>query len=136
MSRRVCSEGKNDHPLCQNISEGNWLLLYLIDRIDNKRLGSILTQLVQPVLDLPTHFRARYHLHVIRKLSDVFFSAVLERLPSWMAKSRFIRRAAVATVAVFGKVKGAYWPIDDAENTGSLSAGLPHFAGGWAELTF
>jgi len=110
--------------------EGNWLLKYLIDRINHTKFRSSLENLSNPLFDMPRAFRPRFHLKFISKISDLLFSAILHRLPEWMSSSRFIRRAAVGAVAVYGRVKGAYWPIANAENIGSLSAGLPHFAEG------
>ena len=37
---------------------------------------------------------------------------------------------AIGCIAIHGKVRGATWPIKNAENFGSMSAGLPHFAEG------
>jgi glycogen debranching enzyme len=118
-----------NNPLCDNIQEGNWLLEYLINRIANENLRKSLKISSRKVSDLPRAFRSRYQIRYIETISNLLFTAMFSKLPNWMIETSFIRRAAIGTVAVFGYVSGATWPILNPE-IGSLSAGLPHFGEG------
>ena len=66
-------------------------------------------------------------------ISNDLFQLALEKFPKWLTSSNYGRKSAISTVALFGKVKGAQWPLSknsEFYEIGSLCAGLPHFAEG------
>lgn len=126
-SQSVSSDWK---PLAANMSEGTWLLEYLVNRIDNKELKNHLLDLIAPLLSAPKAFAPRIHLKFLQNLTESLFDECLQRMPEWMRETRFTRYSALATVAIHGNVRGATYPIDDGEEKCSMAAGLPHFAEG------
>ena len=66
-------------------------------------------------------------------VSNDLFELALRKFPDWLTKTNYGRKSAISTVALFGKVKGAQWPLSkklEFHGIGSLCAGLPHFAEG------
>ena len=66
-------------------------------------------------------------------VSNCLFEMALKKFPDWLTNTNYGRKSAISTVALFGKVKGAQWPLSKKSEfygIGSLCAGLPHFAEG------
>ncbi|KAF7260333.1 hypothetical protein EG68_02500 [Paragonimus skrjabini miyazakii] len=158
------------HPVCAHLRSGDWLANYLCDRlctIPNNaesilspalvQIGKTLKQLFAPLSDLPRYLVPAYFETLILSIRQLAHKETIFRMASWIqSTSSVIKRLAIATVQFYGFIGDCRLPspapllpeeVKPIANQPSgvplhcsLSAGLPHFAGGmwrsWGRDTF
>jgi len=127
---------KNDlaTPLFDNLRAGNWLLDFLVNRLENKpRLGNIFNW-VKKYFDylkvIPRHLIPKYFTRVFGVLTSVILQKTykIQNLDSNIENTRFFRRLITACYEFVADVPSG--SVDDWKTT--LAAGLPHFSTSWA----
>ncbi|KAK4116570.1 glycoside hydrolase family 133 protein [Canariomyces notabilis] len=129
------------HPLCQNLREGQWMLDYILGRLERASAQPLYSRLAKPaawlkdrfdaIRSIPSFLLPRYFGLVIRTA----YMAAMERGISLMntdiGKGQwFLQSLAMVSVQQTGLVKSASLYPD--RLVPSLAAGLPHFAVEWA----
>ncbi|XP_034951239.1 glycogen debranching enzyme isoform X2 [Chelonus insularis] len=150
------------HPLCVNLREGNWLIDYIWQRLQNYpetlELGKWFAKISEPFTLIPRYLVPSYFDTIITNV----YMALIDHCYTKMSKfvqdgSYFIKLLSLASLQVNGVIKSAQLPemspnlapprpkviIKDGvkeQICTTISAGLPHFAVGymrnWGRDTF
>ncbi|KAL8294627.1 hypothetical protein RB597_007754 [Gaeumannomyces tritici] len=137
----IIRENNLAHPLCQNLRQGQWVLDYIIGRLERASQTTELGRLARPtawlkgrfdaIRGIPSFLLPRYFALVMRTA----YQACLERAISLMSANVaqgqwFLKSLGMVSVQEMGLVKSASLYPD--RLVPSLAAGLPHFAVEWA----
>lgn len=129
------------HPLCQNLREGQWMLDYIVGRLERASTQPLYSRLTKPaawfkerfdaIRSIPSFLLPRYFGLVLRTA----YMAAIERGISLMNTNVrkgqwFLQSLAMVSVQQTGLVKSA--SLYPNRLVPSLAAGLPHFAVEWA----
>ncbi|KAH6619445.1 glucanotransferase domain of glycogen debranching enzyme-domain-containing protein [Chaetomium sp. MPI-SDFR-AT-0129] len=129
------------HPLCQNLRDGQWVLDYIVRRLERASQQELFSRLGKPaawirerfdaIRSIPSFLLPRYFGLVLRTI----YTAATERGISLMSDDIrngqwFAQRLALVSVQQTGLVKSA--SLYPNHLVPSLAAGLPHFAVEWA----
>lgn len=129
------------HPLCQNLREGQWMLDYIVGRLERASTRPLYSRLAKPaawlkerfdsIRSIPSFLLPRYFGLVLRTA----YMAAVERGISLMNTGVrngqwFLQSLAMVSVQQTGLVRSA--SLYPNRLVPSLAAGLPHFAVEWA----
>nr|XP_012233838.1 PREDICTED: glycogen debranching enzyme isoform X2 [Linepithema humile] len=150
------------HPLCANLRQGNWLIDYVWQRLNEddgtKPLATWLEQATEPLKIIPRYLVPSYFDVIVTNV----YTNLLDHCYSLMSNfvkdgTTFVKLLSLVSVQVGGVVRSAQLPdlspslnppkpkikVCDGENKQvclTLSAGLPHFTTGymrnWGRDTF
>ena len=125
-----------DHPLCENLRQGSWLLDYLLDRLQrspNENVRNLTAWLSTPfacLKELPDYLRPKYTIKVLKIISEALKVRVFDLMsPRLKNCGDFGKKLALGSVQMVGKVPSTGLEPERNENPSpTLCAGLPHFA--------
>ncbi len=131
MESRIVPFDALEHPLCENIRQGSWLLDYLHARLERKgftRFAMWFKQASDEIYQLPPYLRPLRVWRLLHTVVTEMRSRVLAQMSPKLANcSTFARSLALHSVQLIGEVPSTgLSPFGKNEFT--LSAGLPHFA--------
>jgi glycogen debranching enzyme len=136
--RLLSTEQMIKHPLCIHLKQGNWLMLYIIQRlIDNQRTKSIgqwFEKYFQLIEQLPRYLVPVYFDLLIHRTYNICIERAIELMPNLFIQqgSIFVKALAMTSVQMMGIVHNARLPnyeeTKDENNCPSMAAGLPNFA--------
>ncbi|XP_030388074.1 glycogen debranching enzyme isoform X2 [Scaptodrosophila lebanonensis] len=146
---------RNDlgHPLCNNLREGNWMMDYIADRLQNNEtlhpLSAWLREAFEPLKNIPRYLIPCYFDTIVSGVYNVLLQQVNELMPSFIRDGHsFPQSLALSTLQFLAVCKSANLPgfshaISPPKPPAqcvTLSAGLPHFSTGymrcWGRDTF
>lgn len=124
-----------DHPLCENLRQGTWLLEYTMDRLQrssNENVRSLIKWLNVPfshLKELPGYLRPKYTIKVFEIISDTLIERVFDLMNPRLRKcGDFAKKLALGSVQMVGKVPSTgLEPESHGNPSATLCAGLPHF---------
>ncbi|XP_063531956.1 glycogen debranching enzyme-like [Cydia strobilella] len=133
------------HAVCDNLRAGDWLLDYTWRRLPAPRLAHVATrlrELLSPLKDLPRYLVPAYAEATFRAVHDAVTRAALARMTPESRDGELSRALALCSVQFAGAVPSAHLPAPSPAlppphpppppASVTLSAGLPHFATGYA----
>lgn len=129
------------HPLCQNLRDGQWVLDYIVGRLERasqkpeyKNLaipGQWLKERFDSVRKIPSFLLPRYFGLILRTAYLASQERALELMSDNIKQGQwFLQSLAMVSVQETGLVKSA--SLYPTKLVPSLAAGLPHFAVEWA----
>lgn len=127
-----------DHPICQNIRQGDWLIDYLIAKLHEYNFRGIVKEL-KTIKKLPHYYKP---LQLFRLVKEVYFAACCLSYSIMNVKNAtlFEKRLALTSVQLLGTFEGSGLSWNPTDRVACLAAGLPHFCRGhwrcWARDTF
>jgi len=136
--RLLTTEQMIKHPLCIHLKQGNWLMLYLIQRfIENKRtklIGQWYEKYFQFIEQLPKYLIPVYFDLLIHRTYNICIERAIDLMPTTFIQqgSIFIKNLAMTSVQMMGIVSNARLPNYEDNNQEndwpSMAAGLPNFS--------
>jgi glycogen debranching enzyme len=136
--RLLTTEQMLKHPLCIHLKQGNWLMLYIIQRlIENKRTRSIgqwYEKYFQFIEQLPKYLVPVYFDLLIHRTYNICIEHVIDLMstPFIQKGSIFIKNLALTSVQMMGIVSNARLPnyedTNQEKDWPSMAAGLPNFS--------
>lgn len=120
-----------EHPLCENLRQGTWLLEYLLARLQRKgftKFPDWFSGEIEAIKQTPQFLRPKYTWTLLEAIMHACQQRAFSLMNPKLANcSDFDRQLAMASVQLIGQV-----PSTGLHPTGpsqaSLSAGLPHFS--------
>eukprot|EP01132_Coremiostelium_polycephalum_P009283 gene9283-11379_t len=146
---RICQWNDLGHPLCNNLRAGNWIMDYIVGRLDQRPgLANIkrwLSKCFDEIKKMPRHFIPKYFYSTLITAYRCIVDQCLTLMPKHIQDGNWFQHAlAIASLQFYGvstplisnpKVLEG---VKDRE--ASLAAGLPHFSTGymrsWGRDTF
>jgi glycogen debranching enzyme len=136
--RLLNTEQMIKHPLCLHLKQGNWLMLYITQRlIDNQRTRSIgqwFEKYFHLIEQLPRYLIPVYFDLLIHRTYNICIERAIELMPTSFIQlgSNFVRALAMTSVQMMGIVSNARLPnYEESKQENdwpSMAAGLPNFA--------
>jgi glycogen debranching enzyme len=136
--RLLNTEQMIKHPLCIHLKQGNWLILYIVQRLlENQRTKSIgqwFEKYFQLIEILPRYLVPVYFDLLIHRTYNICIERAIDLMPSSFIQqgSPFVKALAMTSVQMMGIVSNACLPnYEEAKqenNWPSMAAGLPNFA--------
>ncbi|XP_011494521.1 PREDICTED: glycogen debranching enzyme [Ceratosolen solmsi marchali] len=150
------------HPLCINLRQGNWLIDYIWQRLNEDRgtadLGKWLEQATEPFKLIPRYLVPCYFDVIVVNIYSILIERCFSLMSSFIKEGTdFTRLLSLVSIQMGGIVKSAQLPdlspnlepprpkvreVDGKreQECSTMSAGLPHFAVGyvrnWGRDTF
>ncbi|XP_034479824.1 glycogen debranching enzyme isoform X4 [Drosophila innubila] len=141
------------HPLCNNLRDGNWMMDYIADRLNNfedlKPLSVWLKATFEPLKNVPRYLVPCYFDAIVSGVYSVLVNQVNQLMPSFIRDGHHFSQAlALSTLQFLAVCKSANLPgfspaispPKPPQQCVTLSAGLPHFSTGymrcWGRDTF
>lgn len=137
----IIKENNLGHPLCENLRDGQWVLDFIIGRLERFSALPGFERLAKPtewfkerfdaIRRIPNFLLPRYFGLVIRTAYMASRDRAIEQMKDNIQGGQwFLQSLAMVSVQQTGYVKTAsLWPDKPVP---SLAAGLPHFAVDWA----
>ncbi len=129
------------HPICQNLRDGQWVLDYLVGRLERASQQPLYSRLSKPaawikerfdaIRSIPSFLLPRYFGLVLRTAYMAASDRGISLMSDNIRKGQwFVKSLAMVSVQQTGLVKSA--SLYPNHLVPSLAAGLPHFAVEWA----
>ncbi|CAF0767665.1 unnamed protein product [Adineta steineri] len=148
--RSLTTEQMIKHPLCIHLKQGNWLMLYLAQRLINnkqtKSIGQWYEKYFQYIEKLPKYLIPVYFDILIHRTYNICVERAIDLMSTTFVQqgSSFIKALAMTSVQMMGIVSNARLPNFEDNNKEnewpSMAAGLPNFSEGiwrnWGRDTF
>ena len=126
---------QHNHPLLDNIREGDWLLYYIISRYENQQnirdLYEQLMKVYRMYNNLYVHFKPVYATKIIDMIYNLVMTRVILRTKTKLVNySPFMLKLITAIYQFTGYVESSRFKHNTymEHNELSISAGLPHFS--------
>ncbi|XP_017867030.1 PREDICTED: glycogen debranching enzyme isoform X1 [Drosophila arizonae] len=141
------------HPLCNNLRDGNWMMDYIADRLNNfndlKPLSTWFKATFEPLKNVPRYLIPCYFDAIVSGVYNILVNQVNQLMPSFIRDGHnFTQSLAVSTLQFLAVCNSANLPgfslalapPKPPKQCVTLSAGLPHFSTGymrcWGRDTF
>ncbi|XP_070066606.1 glycogen debranching enzyme isoform X2 [Drosophila virilis] len=141
------------HPLCNNLRDGNWMMDYIADRLNNfadlKPLSNWLRATFDPLKNVPRYLIPCYFDTIVSGVYNVLVNQVNQLMPDFIRDGHnFTQSLALSTLQFLAVCNSANLPgfslalspPKPPKQCVTLSAGLPHFSTGymrcWGRDTF
>ena len=132
--RTLTTEQMIKHPLCLHLKQGNFLMLYIVQRLINnprtKSIGQWFEKYFQLIEEFPRYVIPVYFDLLIYRTYLICIDRAIQLMPVEFIQqgSKFVKALAMTSVQVMGIVSNARLPSYEENPCASMAAGLPNFA--------
>ncbi|XP_047142337.1 glycogen debranching enzyme isoform X1 [Hydra vulgaris] len=145
--RKVRLNNDLGHPLCKNLRQGDWLIEYIIRRLNNnektKCLGEWFEGLLHCLKCLPRYLVPSYFEAIVSFAYEACLNSIFEKMSVFVrGGSVMVKNLALGSVQMCGiEDQSILPPVPFCDNLKiTMAAGLPHFSSGfmrcWGRDTF